>query len=210
MFVEKLDLVDLPKFSYTKSYLSIVERKAPETANNFFKKFITKPFSIDGHVHKKNSLKDVQGILKKINPIKLEDNSFYKNWVIDMAKVCKIFCHTMKSSVISFSLETQRGCRRYHIDNVPFRMLVTYYGQGTEWLPYEAADYEAYHSGAKNKEIVKDLEARKFINSWDIAVFRGGTKGILHRTPDQALNRTSILMRLDHSTYLKDLKEYNK
>ena len=30
--------------------------------------------------------------------------------------------------------------------------------------------------------------------------------GILHRTPDDALNGQSILMRLDHPSFLKNIK----
>ena len=57
---------------------------------------------------------------------------------------------------------------------VPFRLLVTYEGQGTELLPNYAADREAFIEGKPNNEIIKDKSARKFINKWDVAIFRGG------------------------------------
>ena len=41
----------------------------------------------------------------------------------------------------------------------------------------------------------------------DIAIFRGGKNGILHRTPNSALNHSSILMRLDNSSFLEDIKK---
>lgn len=78
------------------------------------------------------------------------------------------------------------------------RLLVTYAGQGTEWLPDEAVDHRAYASGMSNEDILIDPAARQFMRPWDIAVFRGGPEGLLHRTPDTALNGPSILMRLDH------------
>ena len=59
-----------------------------------------------------------------------------------------------KRKVVCLALETSRGCKRYHIDNVPMRLLVTYYGRGTEWLPSDAADYDAYYSGKNNKKIL--------------------------------------------------------
>ena len=34
-------------------------------------------------------------------------------------------------------------------------------------------------------------------------MFRGGAGGLLHRTPDEALNGASILMRLDNETFGK-------
>lgn len=36
---------------------------------------------------------------------------------------------------------------------------------------------------------------------WDIAVFRGGPKGLLHRTPNAAKNGPSIMMRLDYVSF---------
>jgi len=35
--------------------------------------------------------------------------------------------------------------------------------------------------------------------------FRGGPKGILHRTPDDALNGASILMRLDREDFWENV-----
>ena len=62
----------------------------------------------------------------------------------------------------------------------------------------------------KNK-IIKDESARKFINKWDIAIFRGGKNGILHRTPDSALKYySSILMRLDDPSFLDEIKKVNR
>ena len=122
-----------------------------------------------------------------------------------MADVCKTFCELEKMEAVSFQLGTQRACRRYHIDNVPKRMLVTYAGKGTEWLPDEAADREAFLSGEPNEKIIKDPSALQFINQWDVAVFRGGPEGVLHRTPDAALNGPSILMKLDHPSFLENI-----
>ena len=110
-----------------------------------------------------------------------------------MANVCNIFCDLLGEDAIGFCLGTERGCRRYHIDNVPKRMLVTYAGKGTEWLPDEAADREAFLSGEPNEKIIKDPSALQFINQWDVAVFRGGPEGVLHRTPDAALNGPSTV-----------------
>ena len=123
-----------------------------------------------------------------------------------MANLCEMFCITEKSSYISFSLSSHRGCRRYHIDNVPLRLLVTYAGQGTEWLPDEFANKRAYANGEPNERIIKDISKKQFVGEWDIALFKGGPEGLLHRTPDSALNNNSILMRLDHARFWKDIQ----
>ena len=56
------------------------------------------------------------------------------------------------------------------------------------------------------EKIVKNKSALQFLKPWDIAVFRGGPDGLLHRTPDAALNNPSILMRLDNLSFLEALK----
>ena len=127
-----------------------------------------------------------------------------------MSKVCKLFCSIQSEKIISFWLGTKRGCKRYHIDMVPFRLLVTYAGQGTELLPDKAADRTAFINGKPNEKIVKDRSSLKFLSSWDIAIFRGGVNGILHRTPDSALDgNSSILMRLDHESFYDQLIKIN-
>lgn len=96
-----------------------------------------------------------------------------------------------------FRLDTFRGCKRYHVDNLPFRTVVTYYGLGTEYLTEGGANWDAYECGAPNEEIVKDLSAIHTIAPWDVAVFRGGSNGLLHKTPAGAMKTPSMFMRVD-------------
>ena len=63
-----------------------------------------------------------------------------------------------------FGVGSKRGCKRYHIDNVPYRLLVTYAGKGTEWLPDEASDRGAYDRGETNENIIKDQSAKQEIH----------------------------------------------
>ena len=125
--------------------------------------------------------------------------------IYSMANAIMLFCDTQKSDSVSFWLGSERGCRRYHIDNVPLRMLITYAGKGTEWLPDKVSDRLAFAKGAPNEKIVRAPTALQFMKAWDIAIFRGGPKGLLHRTPDDAMNGPSILLRLDHSSFWDDV-----
>ncbi len=207
--VERIDLDNIINTSNTKSYLTISERNVPRGANNFFKKIINKPFNINGKVFKKSCVNDIKDILEDKISIIVKNSFHYNLWINDMAKMSTIFCDIMGTNDISFSLGTSRGCSRYHIDNVPLRLLVTYYGQGTEWLPTDNADYEAYSKGKDNENILKDPKKRMYLKPWHISIFKGGSDGILHRTPDSALKSPSLLMRLDHSNFLNDIEKYN-
>jgi hypothetical protein len=181
--------------------MALLKRPPLEGAEFFFNKLMEIPLKLIGQVSKKNSEEDIQNILKIYIPKKLQKDPFYVNWISDMAKVCGVFSDILNSDSIGFCLSTKRGCRRYHVDNVPMRLLVTYAGQGTEWLPDEAVDRSEFLNNSTNEKIIIDMSKRKFMNSWDVAIFSGGANGVLHRTPDLALNNPSVLMRLDHKSF---------
>ena len=198
---EAKDLRDLAVFKHQEGPLAILERQPLEGGDEFFKKLSERPLNVIGIVGKKTSVEEILALLEDEISEDLKSSDFYMQWVIDMAGVCNIFCETLATSTVGFCLATQRACQRYHIDNVPLRLLVTYYGKGTEWVPDSAVDRLAYDSGMPNDKILTTNNAKKFLNAWDIAIFRGGPDGLLHRTPDAALNTPSILLRLDHESF---------
>ena len=202
--IDKMDAIkDFPNKS---DQLAIITRSMPENASLFFTQLLKTSFNITGEIYKETATINIKDLLSDKLPKKIKNNVFYQPWIEDMANLCEMFCITEKSSYISFSLSSHRGCRRYHIDNVPLRLLVTYAGQGTEWLPDEFANKRAYANGEPNERIIKDISKKQFVGEWDIALFKGGPEGLLHRTPDSALNNNSILMRLDHARFWKDIQ----
>ena len=198
---EAKDLRDLATFKHQEGQLAILERQPLGGGDEFFNKLSERPLNVIGIVGKKTCVEEILALLEDEISEDLKSSDFYMQWVIDMAGVCNIFCETLATSTVGFCLATQRACQRYHIDNVPLRLLVTYYGKGTEWVPDSAVDRLAYDSGMPNDKILTSNNARKFLNTWDIAIFRGGPDGLLHRTPDAALNTPSILLRLDHKSF---------
>ena len=196
------EIKDFANFQYQ---LGIVERKIPQGADEFFQKLMQTSFRIIGKVTTKNVISNIKYILEDEIPKTLQNIPFFEKWIEDMANAIMLFCDTQKSDSVSFWLGSERGCRRYHIDNVPLRMLITYAGKGTEWLPDKVSDRLAFAKGEPNENIVRDPTALQFMKAWDIAIFRGGPKGLLHRTPDDALNGPSILLRLDHSSFWDDV-----
>ena len=197
-------------FQNTDDQLKIINRKIPLNSEFFFKKLYKSLNSIYGFVSYDNPNDDLKKLLINKLSNDLKCDPFYDIWLNDMSSLCKIFCKFIGENKISFWIGTKRGCKRYHVDMVPYRLLVTYAGQGTELLPDFAANRNAFDEGKPNEEIIKDKSALKFINKWDIAIFRGGKKGILHRTPDSALKESSsILMRLDNSSFLEEINKIN-
>tara|TARA_B000000437_G_C11566979_1_gene273687 strand:- start:31 stop:687 length:657 start_codon:yes stop_codon:yes gene_type:complete len=200
-FLKIDDIGKISEFSKQDYQLIEIERKNMNNSDSFFREIMYEPFRVIGKISKKNSSEDIKRILRDIIPLSSQTNFFYKTWVSDMSEICQIFCDTLNSKSVSFCLGTERGCSRYHIDNVPMRLLVTYMGQGTEWLPNEIANRAAFEEGLPNEKIVKDSSKIKSIKTFNVAIFRGGAAGLLHRTPDSALKNPSILLRLDHESF---------
>src|SRR5690606_18232190 len=63
--------------------------------------------------------------------------------------------------VVKLSVINSDQCRKFHVDYVRYRLLTTYLGPGTEWIPNEYVDREALgdppeEPSAANAVIVKD------------------------------------------------------
>ena len=201
---------EIINFKSNNNQLKVLKRKAPSNCDFFFKEINKSINAHFGFVNKKNAKNDIHSILRNQVSKKNQLNSFYDIWLEDMSNICKIFSSFLREDRISFWIGTQRGCKRYHVDMVPYRLLITYSGKGTEILPNYAANREAFQEGKSNQEIIKDKSGLKYLDKWDIAIFRGGKKGILHRTPDSALkNNSSLLIRLDQSKFLEEIRKIN-
>ena len=199
------NISEFKNFSHTDSKLIIYERNAPQGSVSFFKNLNKIDFSVNAEISKFDTKNNIKSALSDVFSFEIKSSIFYETWINDIAHLCKIFSDIQNTNSISMWLGSKRGCKRYHIDNVPQRLLVTYSGEGTEWLPDDAADKIAYLNGEPNEKILKNSKKKQFVNEWDIAIFKGGSEGLLHRTPDSALNKNSILLRLDHAHYWKNV-----
>ena len=205
-----MTLNGLRVFADGNAQLAIAEREAPNAAGDFFQKLIESDFQFAGKVtvRKSHAVADIQNILEDEISDELKADPFYPYWVMDMAKICQLFCDLEQSSKVGFWLGSKRGCSRYHIDNVPQRLLITYAGIGTEWLPDEAVDRQAFSESKPLEHVIKDPSAIKYMQRWDVAIFKGGETGLLHRSPEAAMNEGSILMRLDHAKFWETIRNY--
>lgn len=203
-------LVKVKSFKRSKYHMGVVNRMIPEDAQDFFQKMMVKhPFAeLFGEVRKMFCRED---LLFLLDPLKLstelQSAPFFIKWINDMAKVCETFCDVLNTDSVCFWLGMERGCHRFHVDMVDFRLLVTYAGKGTEWVPIGAADRSAIEKCEANDKIVKDKSLVQHANEWDIYIFRGGPDGVVHRSPYETLEEgQSILMRLDLPSFLDILE----
>lgn len=208
MFKRCENLSDLANFPQDVA-LSVYERPSDTRGAAFFSRLMAKNFSVSGFISYEKTAEEIENLIRDFIPPDLRADVFFKDWIADMAEICRLFCDLQKEDRVSFWLGTKRGCSRYHVDHVPMRLLVTYAGAGTQWLPYDASDWEAYAGGKPNEEICKDETRINFIQNGDVAIFRGGEGGLLHRTPDEALNHSSVFMRLDCAEFQERLRVFN-
>jgi hypothetical protein len=105
-------------------------------------------------------------------------------------------------STVGVRLATLRRpmCPKFHVDRIPCRMLITFEGPGTEWIPHDRVDWAALKDHASSGEPLRpgcryeSLEG----NAWSL--LKGGDwdeafEGVVHRSPQRPGNR--LLISLD-------------
>jgi hypothetical protein len=95
------------------------------------------------------------------------------------------------------------GCPRFHVDRCRLRLLCTYRGPGTEWLPGAQVDRSALASHAPNERILRYGEPRR-LQPFHVGVMKGecypgnAGRGLVHRSPSIAgSGQTRVLVCLD-------------
>jgi hypothetical protein len=90
------------------------------------------------------------------------------------------------------------------MDYVRYRLITTYVGPGTEWVPEEAVRREALDHPTDcpcdaNKEIVRDPSAIRHAVPGEVIVMKGalhpGRRGAIHRSPAiEGTGRVRVLL----------------
>lgn len=99
-------------------------------------------------------------------------------------------------------------CPSFHIDNIPVRLVSTYLGSGTEWLPLEALSDQA--SKQNTEPCLKTAFGKYYqasaiqqMQSFDVALLKGKAwqdhehLGAVHRSCHLAKDEKRVLLTLD-------------
>lgn len=93
---------------------------------------------------------------------------------------------------VSFGAVRTDQCRKFHVDHLRYRLVTTYVGPGTEWVPDEAVRREALDHPPDcpcdaNQEIVREPSAIRHAVPGEVIVMKGarhpGRRGAVHRSP---------------------------
>lgn len=99
-------------------------------------------------------------------------------------------------------------CPRFHVDKVACRLVTTYRGAGTQWLPNEATDRSklgAGHQGKSDEEsgLIPSGNHIQCLNPADVALLKGEhwlgneNRGVIHRSPAVVGQAPRLLLTLD-------------
>lgn len=98
----------------------------------------------------------------------------------------------------------QTMCPRFHCDNLPVRLLTTYLGPGSEWLPETAVDRAGLGAPIPGRpEALTDASAIQRLQLGDVALIKGSgwegceTRGLVHRSPPMAAGDKRLLLTID-------------
>lgn len=124
-------------------------------------------------------------------------------WVADVAELIARFATLAGRAAVALRLDVLQhdGCRRWHRDCVPLRLLCTYRGPGTQWVPPDQAP-------AVMAQPDDDTPQTLSMTTGDVAVFKGcgwpgqpHDDGIVHRSPRiRGSGLTRLVLVLDLPT----------
>jgi len=128
----------------------------------------------------------------------------------DVAELVNMFCDLfgLKQAGLRFTVLDRAMCPRFHTDKIPCRLVTTYHGIATEWLPHQAADRKKQGTGNNGKPddqsglYSKNSDIQQ-LSCGDVALLKGenweGNEnvGLIHRSPAVAAGERRLLLTLD-------------
>lgn len=122
----------------------------------------------------------------------------------DVSALLELFKKTSRASSFRVLLSTvsTNMCRRFHTDIQDLRMLCTYVGPGTLWVPDIFASKKAYQDGRHNEDIVAEESEVQQVRTGDVVILKGAlypdANPILHRSPTiEEMGEKRLLLRID-------------
>ena len=128
----------------------------------------------------------------------------------DIAHLTDMFCYLFELNNVGLRLTAldRAMCPRFHVDRVPCRLVTTYRGVASQWLPHSCVDRTKLGPGSEGKS---DDESGLFsqasdiqqLNEGDVALLKGeywqGNEGagLVHRSPMVPQDSLRLLLTLD-------------
>ena len=128
----------------------------------------------------------------------------------DIAELVDMFCYLFGLNRVGLRLTALDGamCPKFHVDRIPCRLITTYHGIATEWLPHDTADRTKLGHGSQGKPdnqsgLFKSSDAIQQLNQGEVALLKGESwrgnqgAGLIHRSPQLREEKSRLLLTLD-------------
>ncbi len=133
----------------------------------------------------------------------------------DIAELVDMFCclFDLKRAGLRLTALDRAMCPRFHVDRVPCRLVTTYQGVATEWLPDHLVDRTKLGAGNQGKPdeqsgLFHDIHDIQSLDRGDVALLKGesweGNEGVglVHRSPSLPIDKPQsgerrLLLTLD-------------
>ena len=67
----------------------------------------------------------------------------------------------LKKVWLRMVISTKATCPRFHVDQIPCRLLITFCGKATEWIPNDSVDWDIFSDSSSNDIPVEKEEEVK-------------------------------------------------
>ena len=114
----------------------------------------------------------------------------------DTAVLVDMFCTLfgVKEAGVRLTMLDKAMCPKFHVDRIPCRLITTYNGIGTEWLPSHLVDRSKLGHGSQGKAdhesgLYRHEENIQQLSCGDVAILKGDLwqgsegNGLVHRSP---------------------------
>ncbi|EAP94892.1 DUF1826 domain-containing protein [Vibrio splendidus] len=138
------------------------------------------------------------------------DGTASKALLENMAELVDMFCCLFDLEEVGLRLAVlnKAMCPRFHFDQVPCRLVITYHGVATQWLPNESVDRSKLGRGSNGQpDSASGLYTHESdiqqMASGDVALLKGerwsgnDNAGLVHRSPVTSSDETRLLLTLD-------------
>ncbi|GLP96570.1 DUF1826 domain-containing protein [Paraferrimonas sedimenticola] len=128
----------------------------------------------------------------------------------DIAQLVDMFCclFDLGRAGLRITALTSAMCPKFHVDKVPCRLVTTYRGVATQWLPHSRVDRTKLGHGSQGKSdeesgLISSLSDIQQLTSGDVALLKGerwqGNEGggLVHRSPPVPSHQERLLLTLD-------------
>ncbi len=185
-----------------KINIAIWQREKPATLQSSVKEFLAL-----NPTFKKEMVLTPENALSRVSET-FDDNMTEVSE--DIAELVDMFCYLFELKKVGMRLKVldRAMCPKLHVDRVPCRLVTTYQGIATEWLPHELADQTKLGWGSNG---LPDSESGLYqsesdiqqLGCGDVALLKGTlwegneNAGLIHRSPGLISNEKRLILTLD-------------